>query len=172
MKFFSSIEKTVNVVGASILVVLMLITFVDVIGRTLFNNPLNGAVELTELLLGMMVFLLLPSATLHQDHISVDIIDSFAGKILDAVRNILTSLIGVAFFSLIAWRMWEHAQRSSSYHETTNNLGIPIAPFVYGLSILSGLTAIMFLILLFKMRTRTESAEMEAARRMADSSTQ
>ena len=170
MKFFGNIEKAVNLIGALILVILMGMTFVDVIGRSFFNSPLNGAVEVTELLLGVMVFLLLPSATLNQEHISVDIIDSFAGKFLDFVRNLLTGIIGTVFFALIAYKMWEHAHRAASYNDATNNLSIPIAPFVYGLSLLSGLTAIMFFILLFKMKTREETVEMETARRMADAS--
>ena len=43
--------------GAGALATIMVLTFCDVIGRYVFNAPIVGTVEVTELLMGMMVYL-------------------------------------------------------------------------------------------------------------------
>ena len=41
-----------NVAAAFLMTGLVLVTCIDVVGRYLFNNPLGGAFELTQVLLG------------------------------------------------------------------------------------------------------------------------
>ena len=46
-------------VSSLVLFVLMVMTCIDVIGRELLNDPLDGATELTQLMLGVIVFAVL-----------------------------------------------------------------------------------------------------------------
>ncbi|WP_133239254.1 TRAP transporter small permease [Microvirga sp. KLBC 81] len=60
---------------ASICVALIIIIgTVDTFGRAVMNSPLMGAVELTESLLATTIFLALPHAQRHAQHVVVDII--------------------------------------------------------------------------------------------------
>ncbi|RZI64242.1 MAG: TRAP transporter small permease subunit, partial [Variovorax sp.] len=56
---------------------LMLLTFFDVAGRNLFNRPINGTSELTEIALAAIIFLMLPRVAIAGQHIVIDLIDTF-----------------------------------------------------------------------------------------------
>ena len=168
MKLVSFLERMSGIIGCVILVLLMLITFVDVVGRNFFNSPLLGAAELTQVLMASMIFLLLPGVTLRQGHVSVDLINSVAGRGLDLIRNVLTGVLGVAFFSMMAYRLYINGTHAVSYGDETTNLRIPIAPFLFGMAALAALTAVIFGVLLFTMKTRNQTAELEAAYRNSD----
>ncbi|PVE24883.1 hypothetical protein DC522_08140 [Microvirga sp. KLBC 81] len=65
----------IAMVIASICVALIIIIgTVDTFGRAVMNSPLMGAVELTESLLATTIFLALPHAQRHAQHVVVDII--------------------------------------------------------------------------------------------------
>ena len=55
---------------------MMAITFVDVAGRYLFNAPLGGAKELTEVLLALMVFGAAPLVAATRSHITTALFES------------------------------------------------------------------------------------------------
>lgn len=62
--------------GAAALAIMMLLTFFNVAGRKLLNSPVVGAVEMTELLMGLIVFLGIAHTTHSRGHVTVDIITS------------------------------------------------------------------------------------------------
>lgn len=138
------LEQVVNAVGTFLLFVLMMFIFVDVVGRNVFNQPLVGGGELSELTLALVVFLLLPSVTLRREHLSVDLIEPVAGRYLNAVSHILTASIGTVFFGSVGWGMWLMAGQTASYQDTTPSLGIPIAPVLYVVTAMSAITALIF----------------------------
>ena len=57
---------------------LMVLTTVDVIGRYIFNWPLRGAFEITELLLLTLIFAGLPLVSRADEHVTLDFIDTAA----------------------------------------------------------------------------------------------
>jgi len=59
--------------AAAGLAAMMLLTFVDVAGRAC-NRPIVGAVEVTELLMGSLIFLGIGYTTFHRGHIRVDVV--------------------------------------------------------------------------------------------------
>src|SRR3546814_2116480 len=63
------IEKVVCGFAATILFCLMVCTFVDVVGRYVFNSPLPGALELTEIMMASLIFTILPVVSARSDHI-------------------------------------------------------------------------------------------------------
>lgn len=50
------------------------LTFVDVLGRRLFNTPVFGANDLTEHLMAIIIFSGLPVLTARRAHLSVDLL--------------------------------------------------------------------------------------------------
>ena len=51
------------------------ITFVDVWARYVFNAPIPGAYEVSELIMGVMIFSALPVVTWRGRHINIDLLD-------------------------------------------------------------------------------------------------
>ena len=138
------IERIVAVASSLSLFALMLLMVCDVIGRNLLNHPLQGATELTEIGLVTITFLLFPTLALRNGHIVADVADALHSKVLDVLKLLLTALLGLGTFGLIAWRMWLLGLNSASYGEASPTLQVPIAPFLFGASMLAGICALCF----------------------------
>ncbi len=129
------------------------LTFLDVIGRYVFASPIQGTFEIVGLLLGVVTFAALPLVTQERAHITVDLFDSFfRGKVrwVQQFLVLIASSTVVAFFTerLIAAGIDEAA---ANY--VTEDLGISRAPLLYGLAGLSGITAILLLVMIWQMAT-------------------
>lgn len=154
-----SLQKLISLVAAVLLFGLMMLTVVDVIGRNIFNHPLRGATELTELFLVVLTFLLFPILALTSRHIVADVADVFGSRILDALQIILTAILGAGFFALVAWRLWLLASRSASYGDVTSTFGLPVAPILYFVAVLSGFCALAFIPPLLTLVRRPSKVE-------------
>ena len=125
--------------GASALVLfaLMAMTCVDVIGRELFGTPLDGATELTQLMLGVIVFAILPSVCLREEHVSVDLIDLWFPERLVPLRQAALNAVMAAALGFVAWRVWIIAGLTADYGDATEFLEIRLAPINYFIAALS-----------------------------------
>ncbi|MGI3165703.1 TRAP transporter small permease [Pseudooceanicola sp. 200-1SW] len=119
------------VLGGILLMVLMGMTVVDVIGRYLFNAPLQGATELTELLLAATIFLGLPAVSLANEHVTVDLLTDRLPFRLQPWRLAATGLFSAVILAVVAWRIWIYAGQIGGYGGVTTSLRIPIAPLGY-----------------------------------------
>ncbi|MGB3313498.1 MAG: TRAP transporter small permease, partial [Albidovulum sp.] len=107
-------------------VAMMCLTGADVIARYLFNTPIRGAFELTEILLACFVFSALPLTTGLRGHIEVELIDPKSRHIRRAL-GLLATASGVIVFAVLAYEIFEYAGRMAKYGQTTNSLQIPLA---------------------------------------------
>lgn len=153
------LEKLAGILGACLLFLMMLLTFVDVTGRTLFAHPVTGAGEVTELLLAGMVFLLLPATAGRREHIVVDLIDAIAGPVLDILKDLLTGVLGAVLFGLIGWKLWGLGRKAADYGDSTSSLGIPFEPVFYAMAGLSIIVALLFAAQIVRLPTRRARAE-------------
>lgn len=134
------------VAAGAIAGLVMALTFADVLGRYLFNSPIRGAFELTEMAMGLLVFGALPLVTLRREHV-VDAI--LFDRMPDAVRRVLAvafDLLGAAVCGLMAWRMWLYGDRLVRFGEVTMELRIPKGMVCMAMAVLVGLAAVAFLL--------------------------
>ena len=133
--------------GASsvVLFALMVMTCVDVIGRELLNDPLDGATELTQLMLGIIVFAVLPTVSLREEHVSVDLLDIWFPKRWIGRRQAVLNFAMAVIMGVLSWRVWLSAARTADYGDATEYLEIPLAPMEFFISIMSGIAAIALL---------------------------
>lgn len=142
--------RLLQLVAALLLLVMMTVTFVDVIGRYVFNSPLPGAFELTEVLLALVVFVGLPIVTARREHVTVDLV---TGRLPGAVRRgfarlALTVTAGV--LGLLSWRLALLARDFSSYGDATVYLGIPLGPVALVMAVLTGISALVATVLILR----------------------
>ncbi len=156
---FRRSEYLLGIAAAMLLFLLMIVTFLDVIGRNVLGKPLMGASELTEIMLAASIFFLFPSLAFRNQHIVVDLLDGIRHPVLDLFRRLLGALLGAALFALMAWRLWDMANRSLGYADATPVLGIPLGPVLFGMSALSAVTAISFIASLFSRKEPAGSVE-------------
>jgi TRAP-type C4-dicarboxylate transport system permease small subunit len=129
--------------SAFTLLALMMITVIDVSGRYLFNHPLTGSTELTEIAVGLVVFSVFPIITWRNEQVVVDILDGFVPPSLHFARSLLFNLIISLSLIYLGQRIWVLGQRALSYEEVTEYLGIPSGWMMLFMSISCWLTALM-----------------------------
>src|SRR5262245_59408889 len=100
----------------------MMVSVVDVVGRYLFNRPLPGSSEITELLMATLIYAGLPLVSQRQAHIAVDLLDSVTPRAVVPIRNAIIGLISIFVVGIIAWRLWAYADQLRSSKDVTEYL--------------------------------------------------
>lgn len=142
-----AIDGVLVALSAAVLFLLMLLTVVDVLGRYLFNAPLPGGYEMTEIMMAALVFAALPVVTRREDHIVIDLLDFLVPRSAIMPRQIVVNLLCGALTAMWCWRTWVLGDRYLGYGEVTEYLHIPLAPICYFISVMSGLTTLVFVYL-------------------------
>jgi len=141
-------DAVLGIAASALLFCLMLVTFVDVVARYLFNRPIRGAFELTELLLLVLIFAGLPLVSHADEHVTMDFIDRILGAGADLWARVMHALCAAVFFFL-TWQIWIKAGRISGYGDTTDVLRIPVGPFVYFMVAMIALTGVVHVFKVF-----------------------
>lgn len=123
----------------------MLITCVDVVGRYIFNSPLTGSTELTEIAVGIIVFSTFPIISWRREHIVVDILDGFFSSKMDFIRTILINTTSAVALYFLGQRIILLGKRSLGYGEVTEYLAIPTGWMIYFIGIMCWLTAVLLI---------------------------
>lgn len=130
-----------ELIAAIMLMALMLVTCIDVIGRYVFNNPIPGAIELTQISMAILVFAVMPVVTWRGGHIVVDLLDSYLSPIVLKTLALLSALVVSISFYFVGMRIFELGTRSIRRGEVTEFLGIPSGYLVQYIAIMSWVTA-------------------------------
>lgn len=130
---------------------MMTVTFVDVVARYVFNRPLRGAFEVTELLLVVLIFGGLPLVSHADEHVTMDFIDKLLGRWRDLWQRAVQVLCAAIMF-LLTWLVWIKGNRISAYGDATDVLRIAYGPFVYFMALMIALAGLMHLYKAFEWR--------------------
>ena len=139
------VEALLGVAASIILLAMMLLTTVDVVARYVFNRPLRGAFEITELLLLVLIFAGLPLVSFTNEHAVMDFIDRLLGRrtLRGLERGVELASATLMFF--LAWLVWGKADRIWAYRDATDVLRIVYGPFVYFMAAALALAGIIHL---------------------------
>ena len=129
--------------AALVLGAVMMVSVVDVVGRYVFNRPLPGSSEITEILMAILIYAGLPLVSLRRAHIAVDLLDSLTPPAIARVRDAVVGFLSVFVLAVIAWRLWAYADQIRSTKDVTEYLRVPLAPFAYAMSVLAGIAAVI-----------------------------
>ena len=116
------------------LLFIMLIMFVDVIGRYLFGMPLTFSVELVELLMGCVITFSLAYTTIVRGHIQVDILNQFIGQMPKKVLLILADFATMCFLLAASWQLLRKANSNMNDGSYTQILEWSVHPWLYLMS--------------------------------------
>lgn len=153
------IEKVCGLLAALALFAIMALTFFDVGGRKLLSNSITGSLELTELLMVVVIFAALPLVSLRGEHVVFDSLDHYLPEVIrKAQRAIMQVLCGVALLGL-AWLMWQTGGQYLETGETTAQLKILKAPFIYGMAVMCAVAGLIHLGLALNPTREAETGE-------------
>ena len=144
------LQRILGLTAAVVLFLMMMITAVDVAGRYLFNRPVNGGFEITELLLAMLIYCGLPLVSARREHIVIDTFDPLFPPRFKRALDVTAEVICAIAFAGLGWlHLPRRAERVASYGDTTAVLIIPLAPFAYVMAAMIVITALLHLALVF-----------------------
>ncbi len=145
-----TLERLLGWIAGASLFGMMALTFVDVLGRKLFDHSIPGSLEVTELLMFGVIFAGLPLTSLRGEHVLFDRLDHLLPQALRALQGALSNLICTALLTGGAWLVFVRAVRTADQGDTTAQLQLPMAPWYYAAAGLLLLTALMHLYLAFR----------------------
>lgn len=131
--------------GAITLFILMSMTFLDVILRSLFNDPIQSATELTRMFMAIIVFSALPLVSWKSQNIVVDLFDPMFSTKMARWRDILIELACGIMLIWPAKRVWELAERARGYGDVTEYLNLPQHYIAWFIAVFTGFTALAFI---------------------------
>lgn len=152
-------EMLLGSATALILACIMLLTCVDVAGRYVLSMPVPGGLEVTELMMGALIFASLPLVTLRNQQVTVDLfahlIPNFVRPALQAALQVVSGLC----MAVIAWRLWVKGGQMIEQGDTTAVLQLEVWPLVYFMSVLAAVTAVILLLMIRQKGTAGGSGE-------------
>ena len=142
-------DAVLGIAASALLFAMMCLTFVDVVARYLFNSPIRGGFEMTELTLLVLIFAGLPLVSHGDEHVTMDFIDRMLPpRAVDLLARAVHALVAAMFFFL-TWQMLIKAARIAGYGDTTDVLRITVGPFVYFMAAMIGLSGLVHLSKIF-----------------------
>jgi len=158
-KILAKLVDIQQMVANAILIFMMAIITFDVIGRNLFNSPLKGTYELTELSSALLVFFALAITHRVGDHITIDFLtDRFTERNRNRIFGVIEIMIAVVLFSM-AKHILDNGIRMMERNATTTDLALPVHPFIFIIAftiLVFMLTAIFKAIAYFRLAVNNE----------------
>jgi len=97
-----------------------------------------------------VIFGALPLVSLRGEHVTFDSLDSHLPAGIRRAQGVIVHLLCAAALLSLAWLMWQTGSQFLETGETTAQLKIIKAPFIYGMAVLCALTGLVHLTLLAK----------------------
>lgn len=134
---------------------MMLLTCADVFMRYLFNAPIEGALDLTQMLMVVIVFFALAYCGWTGGHVVVDLLRELLPPKLLIPLAIFVNAVGAAIMLAIAWQSLLSARAYMETGETPMTLLVPKYPFILVVSFGALTYALVLIYRSFRPEERT-----------------
>jgi TRAP-type transport system small permease protein len=151
--------RVAELITAILIFVMMMLTFVDVIGRYVFTAPIFGAAEMIQFLLAMTIFGGLCLINARDEHITVGLFDEHLDRWLPRIRPVIIQLFSIVVMTIIAYQLYQFALDAQKVGTRTVVLEWPFAVVAFtvaGLSIVSLIAQLLGLMLPRQAHRRDE----------------
>jgi len=148
-----------QILPAVILLLLVVLTCVDVIGRYFFTMPLTGAVELVRICMAGIIFFSFPLMFFRNDHVIVDLIGFFRNGYIGWIVAIAIMITSIYISLTLGDRVYDYAVRALEDGDVTEYLAIPRYIVVGFITLSIFVAAFMTLLRLAITLTRPGSTE-------------
>ena len=110
------IEKLLSLISAGIA---MLLVSAEVIGRQLFNTPIPGELELSELLMPAIIFLAIAYTQSTGGHVRMTLAIDRLPPDWRRATEILVKVLAIATYAVLCFYSAKHAYRTWQFHDVT-----------------------------------------------------
>jgi TRAP-type C4-dicarboxylate transport system permease small subunit len=142
------LELLCGLLSGGALFAIMSLTFFDVLGRKFLSNSITGSLELTELLMVVVIFGALPLVSERGEHVEFDSLDPYLPRWVRRAQAFVVHLLCGGVLLALGWLMWRTGGEFLATGETTAQLLILKAPFLYGMGVLCAATGVVHLLMM------------------------
>ena len=121
------------VTGGMALLLLLGVTVAEVVARHVFGAPLLGAEDLTSMGLTVLVAAAVVCAAQEGTHVSVELIERFAGRGVTRATDAVARVLGAAAAAVTAVALFANGSCGIECGEVTGTIAIVHTPFYYAL---------------------------------------
>jgi TRAP-type transport system small permease protein len=143
--FKKLLEFLCGLLAGAALFAIMTLTFFDVLGRKFADRSIPGSLEITELLMVIVIFAALPLVSDRGEHVSFDSLDHYLPEWALRAQLVVVNILCAVVLLALGWLMWRTGGQFLESGETTAQLKLLKAPFIYGMAFLCALTGVVHL---------------------------
>ncbi|RJX24493.1 MAG: TRAP transporter small permease [Dethiobacter sp.] len=140
-----NIIKLIEWIGIVGVVVMIAVTFINVIGAKLFLSPLRGATEVVGF--GQIVAITFAIAIdmLEKRHITVDFVVERLSSLAQKGINLFIFALELIFFAVLSYKSFIYGISLKRAGEISSGALIPFYPFAFAIAIGAAVTLLFFL---------------------------
>ena len=145
-KLLNNTINTLENISCVLIMVMMLLTFVDVVGRYLLSAPIFGATEMVSALLALIIFSGLGVTNARDQHIVVELFDTRIRRLSPRIYDLVIHGFSIIAMALIAYVLTENALEGYHIDSRTVVLELPtyyITGFIAAFSVISVVSQII-----------------------------
>ncbi len=128
------LSRVMFAVAGLALVGSMFLTVADVTLRS-FGRPILGTFELIGLLGAVVIGFAIPQTSRLGGHVIMELIAHKLPRIWQWLLHVVTRLMGIGLFGLLAWNLWAMGDDFRHSGEVTPILSVPLYPVPYGIAL-------------------------------------
>ena len=140
--FVTWLSRFLDRVAGWSLVGMMLLTIADVVLR-LFRRPILGTYEIVGLLGAIVIAFAMPHTTHQRGHVAVEIVVSRLSPSAQAVIGLITRILGIFLFGLIAWECAHYGNDLKTAGEVSMTLRLPFYPVLYAIALAAAVVCLV-----------------------------
>jgi TRAP-type C4-dicarboxylate transport system permease small subunit len=125
-RLFLLTMRLLGLVASVALLLMMLLTFADVIGRYGFHRSIFGTAEFVEYLMVVTIFAGIALTTATNDHITISMFDGLFGGRAAELRRWSIVLFSIGTYLFITWELLEHAFDLLGTDKRSTVLNLPL----------------------------------------------
>lgn len=115
----AAVETALTLLSAVILFFLMFYVTAEVFMRYVFNRPLPGHLEASQLLIAPAVFLSLSWVQARRGHVGMDLLTERMPRRMRALADLLTLTLALAAAAVLTWFSWISAVEAWQFGDVT-----------------------------------------------------
>jgi TRAP-type C4-dicarboxylate transport system permease small subunit len=129
-KWHTRVDTLAGNLSAIIILLLVIATAVDSIGRSVFNHPFVGVFEISEFAMAWIGFLAVAYTQLQRGHITMNLIKGFLPPRVQATLDFIIMVISFMIVLFLGWVGLSDALESIEFGDmlTSGLITIPVGP--------------------------------------------
>jgi C4-dicarboxylate transporter DctM subunit len=132
--------------GVIAMLVIALTTTADVLLRWLLNSPITGLNEIVGMGMAVAVAATFPAGAMQRINLTIDLLHNRVNPRAIECLKLGASVLLLLFYLLLAWRVGAYAQALQARAAQTIYLQLPMAPFIWTVTVFLAITTMVQLI--------------------------